>query len=151
MAPARATRDRPASIVTRMEEAFVGIKGRQRTNGEIDYRFTRRATLRRLSAGELTRADVCDAQLELMRVATSCSEGARGDCPVCGGSSLRLVRFVFGPRLPKGGRCVSSARELKRLGERSGSHRCYVVEVCVGCRWNHLLRSFLLRPVEMET
>jgi len=111
------------------------------TPGSVDYRFARRRLLHRYRAGELTRADVCDAQHELLRVGTNCAQRARNDCPVCGEHELRLARFVFGPRMPPGGRVVASRTELRKLAERSRTNglRCFTVEVCLHCRWNHLL------------
>ncbi len=115
------------------------------TPGTIDYRLDRRRRLRAYRQGELDREEICDAQRELMRVAVDCSMAARTPCPICDGRTLRHVRFVFGPRLPSGGRCISSEAELRRLADRAGDHRCYLVEVCTACRWNHLLSTFLLR------
>ncbi len=111
------------------------------TPGSVDYRFARRRLLHRYRAGELTRADVCDAQHELLRVGRNCAQRARHDCPVCGEHELRLARFVFGPRMPPGGRVVAGRAELLKLAERhrGGGLRCYTVEVCLDCRWNHLL------------
>lgn len=111
--------------------------------GAIDYRLARQSAIRRFRRGSVDRQDICDAQRELVRVATGCAEPTDEDCPICGEDRLRHVRFAFGPRLPSGGRCVTAA-ELARLGRRSGSFTCYVVEVCVTCRWNHLVRSFPL-------
>ena len=105
----------------------------------MDYRFARRQLLHRFRAGELTRADVCDAQGELLRIGTNCSQKARTPCPVCGEADLRLVRFVFGRRMPAGGRVVASRAELRKLAQGTTGLRCYTVEVCLGCRWNHLL------------
>jgi hypothetical protein len=116
------------------------------TPGTIDYRLDRRRRLRAYRRGEIDREEICDAQRELMRVARECSVAARTACPVCEERTLRHVRYVFGPRLPSGGRCISSEAELRRLAERAGDHRCYLVEVCTECRWNHLLSTFLLRP-----
>lgn len=109
------------------------------TPGSVDYRFARRRLLHRYRAGELDRSDVCDAQHELLRVGRNCSQRARHDCPVCAQHELRLARFVFGPRMPAGGRVVADRRELRRLAERFSGLRCYTVEVCLACRWNHLL------------
>ena len=42
---------------------------------------------------------------------------------------------------------VSVARlreELAKLASRSAERVCYVVEVCPGCSWNHLVRTFAL-------
>jgi hypothetical protein len=108
--------------------------------GSVDYRFARRQLLHRYRSGELSREDVCDAQSELMRIAVNCSSGSTVPCPVCAESTLRLVRFVFGPRLPAGGRPVATRAELNKLATPRGDRRCYTVEVCTTCRWNHLLQ-----------
>lgn len=107
--------------------------------GSVDYRFARRQLLFRYRAGELSRGDVCDAQAELMRIAVHCSQGSTVSCPVCDESTLRIVRFVFGPRLPPGGRPVKTRAELRKLGAERPNRRCFTVEVCTACRWNHLL------------
>jgi hypothetical protein len=109
------------------------------TPGSVDYRFARRQLLHRFRAGELTRADVCDAQAELLRIGEHCSQRASSPCPVCGESRLRVVRFVFGPRMPAGGRVVASRAELRKVSAGTSGLRCYTVEVCLACRWNHLL------------
>ena len=44
---------------------------------------------------------------------------------------LRLVTYVFGPRLPSHGRCVSTAEELAKLNTRTDELTAYVVEACV--------------------
>jgi hypothetical protein len=111
-----------------------------RSPGSVDYRFARRQLLQRYRSGELDRSDVCDAQAELMRIALNCSQGSTVACPVCAESTLRVVRFVFGPRLPPGGRVVNTRAELRKLSSERSGRRCYTVEVCTGCRWNHLLQ-----------
>ncbi|MFN8049852.1 MAG: DUF5318 family protein [Acidimicrobiales bacterium] len=116
------------------------------TPGMVDYRLDRRRLLRAVRAGEVDREEVCDAQIELMRVGKEYSRAASTPCPICAERSLRHVRFVFGPRLPSQGRCITSNKELQRLAEKAGEYRCYLVEVCIGCRWNHLLSSYLLGP-----
>jgi hypothetical protein len=111
--------------------------------GSIDYRFARRQLLHRYRSGELTRGDICDAQGELLRIGTNCSRKATAPCPVCGESTLRVVQFAFGPRLPAGGRVVEGRADLRRLVEKFGRQpgaRTYTVEVCLECRWNHLLQ-----------
>lgn len=110
--------------------------------GSIDYRLARRQLLRRVRAGEVARNEVCDAQPELLRVGTNCSRKATVPCPVCGASSLRLVQYAFAPKLPAGGRIVEDRAALRKLAERYGGRpqaRTYTVEVCLECRWNHLI------------
>ncbi len=105
--------------------------------------MARRAVLDEVRRGVRSRADVCDAHPELIRAGAH--QGATIDepCPFCEGE-LRHVSYVFGPRLPAGGRCVSTLAELERLRRRSGDFTHYVVEVCPSCRWHHLDRAEIL-------
>ena len=119
-----------------------GVSGR--SPGTIDYRLAREAVVKGFRVGEFDRSDICDAHPELRRAAKECSESGGEKCPICEQDELRLVRYVFGPRLPKHGRCVTSAAELARLSRRRGDFTCYIVEVCPSCAWNHLRQSQLL-------
>ena len=114
--------------------------------GHIDYRLARRHLVNEYKRGRLGRRDLCDAHPELMRAARNMGEVTTQLCPICEEDDLVLVSFVFGPRLPAHGRCVGSREELAKLANRSGSGErvCYVVEVCPGCSWNHLVRTFTL-------
>lgn len=112
--------------------------------GEIDYRLARQSLLDRYARGEVARNEVCDAQTELLRNAEFCGQPFETACPVCDAEPMRRVVYVFGPRLPSGGRCITTAGELARLGRRSGQFRAYAVEVCLECGWNHLQRSWYL-------
>jgi len=121
----------------------VGEPGR--TAAPVDYRLARAATLNAWRDGDLTRAQICDAQPELRRNAEFCGTVTQRECPVCEKTMLVEVTYVFGPRLPKHGRCVTTAKEMRRIEGRSGTFRGYVVEVCNGCGWNHLARSRAIR------
>jgi hypothetical protein len=112
----------------------------QRAAGEVDYRMARRALISEYRKGRLAQHEVCDAHPELRRNAKECGTPSREPCPICDDPSLVLVSYVFGPRLPPGGRCLTTARELRTLAQRRGSFTCYVVEVCTACHWNHLAR-----------
>ena len=83
---------------------------------------------------------MCDAHPELIRAARNVGTPATIGCPICNERDLKLVTYVFGPRLPSHGRCVSTAEELAKLGARPDELTAYVVEACVSCRWHHLLR-----------
>ena len=107
----------------------------------IDYRLAREATLQAWREGDLATDQVCDAQRELRRNAEFCGIDLRSPCPVCEKNDLVEVTYVFGPRLPKHGRCVTSDKEMARIDARKSASQGYVVEVCVGCGWNHLIRS----------
>ena len=54
------------------------------------------------------------------------------------------VTYVFGSRLPKHGRCITTRAEMQRLQHRASVSTGYVVEVCTICGWNHLVRRFTL-------
>ena len=51
--------------------------------GTIDYRLARQATLRAWRDGQLSEAQVCDAQRELRRNAEFCGTPLDEQCPVC--------------------------------------------------------------------
>lgn len=111
----------------------------------MDYALARRAVLRDLQRGRVTRLDVCDAHPELLRAAVNVGEPADEDCPVCGGQRLRHVRYVYGDKLKTAnGRCITSSGELAALRRKHDEFACYVVEVCPDCRWNYLDRRSLL-------
>jgi hypothetical protein len=116
------------------------------TPGEIDYRLARQALLAEYRAGRLAQHEVCDAHPELRRAAREVGRPTRIECPVCEDDVVVHVSYVFGPLLPAHGRCVTSSAELAKLASRRGQFSCYVVEVCPSCSWNHLARTFLLRP-----
>jgi Family of unknown function (DUF5318) len=109
-----------------------------------DYALARRAVLRDLQRGVLTRLDVCDAHAELLRAGRNVGEVAPYGCPVCGERDVRLVSYVYGDKLgAANGRCISYDGELDKLDAAHEEFACYVVEVCLDCRWNHLSRREL--------
>ena len=112
--------------------------------GQVDYRLARQHLVAEFRRGRLSRLDVCDAHPELLRNATQLGEAINQPCPICEDNQLVLVTYVFGPRLPASGRCISSKQELAKLGRGRQPLAAYVVEVCTDCSWNHLARTFVL-------
>ena len=110
----------------------------------VDYRLARAATLRAWRSGQIGRHEVCDAQRELQRNAEFCGQPTDRSCPVCDAAGLVEVTYVFGSRLPKHGRCVTTRAEMQRLQRRVSVSTGYVVEVCAVCGWNHLVRRLTL-------
>jgi hypothetical protein len=109
----------------------------------VDYRLARRAALASVRQGSLDTADICDAHPELMRAAKNIGEKCDPVCPVCSHESLRLVTYVYGPGLKRdNGRVVYPREWLSELATRHEQFTCYVVEVCVDCAWNHLVRAY---------
>ena len=112
------------------------------TGGQVEYLLARNAVIREFRKGRLSRLDVCDAHPELLRVARNLGRPTGEQCPICEESDLVEVTFVFGSRLPPGGRCVATQAELARYWRRKDPVVCYVIEVCPGCSWNHLARMY---------
>lgn len=120
-----------------MTFAISALRG---AGGVVDHRLARRHMINEFRRGRLRQDQVCDAHPELIRAAKNIGSEATNACPICAESGLRLVTYVFGPRLPAHGRCVSTAKELNTLNSRSEELTAYVVEACIECRWHHLLR-----------
>lgn len=112
------------------------------TGGRVEYLLARNAVVREFRRGRLSRLDVCDAHPELLRAARNLGHPTGETCPICEEADLVDVTFVFGSRLPPGGRCVASRAELARYWRRKDPVVCYVVEVCADCSWNHLARMY---------
>ena len=109
-----------------------------------DYALARRAVLRDLKAGRVSRNDVCDAHPELLRAARNVGDPVGKACPVCRSKQLFYVSYVYGDRLrAANGRALSQPGELDALARKHDEFDCYVVEVCTKCRWNHLGRREL--------
>lgn len=123
------------------------IPGGTAGQGTIDYRLARQSIIDQYRRGRLARHEVCDAHPELRRAAAQVAEPTRQVCPICTDAHVVLVSYVFGPRLPSHGRCITARSELAsfaRKARRGGEFTCYVVEVCPECWWNHLARTFLI-------
>jgi Family of unknown function (DUF5318) len=113
--------------------------------GVIDYTLAKRALLRDARLGVLGLTDICDAHPELMRAARHVGEPTKNDCPVCGRVKLVLLAYVYGDSLrEQNGRVWSIETGLRMTAATPGA-RCYVVEVCTSCQWNHLHESFTAR------
>jgi hypothetical protein len=113
--------------------------------GVIDYALARRASLAALAAGRVRRADVCDAQPYLLRAARYHGEPSTTPCPVCRADAMSTVTYTYGDcfRAEANGR-ARATRELEALAAELAEFTVFVVEVCPGCRWNHLLTSYVL-------
>ncbi len=111
----------------------------------VDYGLARRATLTALrGTGPTSRDDVCDAHPYLVLAARHHGERTDRDCPVCRRERLVHVSYVYGDSLGRYAGRVKVAAELEDMARELDEFRVYVVEVCTGCGWNHLVRSYVL-------
>jgi hypothetical protein len=109
---------------------------------QVEYRIVRNGLVRDVERGRVFRTDVCDAHPELLRAARNVGRPTKEVCPICDDGRLVTVTFVFGAKLPPGGRCPGTAAELKALCRRPEPVLCYEVEVCAACAWHHLMRKY---------
>ena len=123
-----------------------GLASKDEVQGpaEIDYRLQRRRLLRDIERGVVDREEACEIHPELLRVARNVAPSINELCPLCRDQELRIVAYVFGPRLGPGGKCVISDEELQKIAQRKGRFTSYEVEVCCACGWNHLRRRYPL-------
>jgi hypothetical protein len=116
------------------------LTGTDGSRGIIDHRLARRMLISEVKRGRIPLEQVCDAHPELIRAATNVGTRTTTVCPICTDSELRLVTYVFGHGIGPQGRCVSTAKEMRALAARRAELSAYVVEACIECHWNHLLR-----------
>jgi hypothetical protein len=128
-----------------MQNPRMKARGKRALLGVVDYTLAKRAILREVRLGLMSRADICDAHPELMRAARHVGEPTRRDCPVCAKEKLVLLAYVYGDGLKDdNGRVWPLDRGLSMAADRPGAW-CYVVEVCRACQWNHLSEAFVAR------
>lgn len=132
--------------------------------GVIDHRLTRRALINEYRRGRIRKEQLCDAHPDLMRAAKNFGDTTNVRCPICAQDNVALVTYVFGPRLPSHGRCITKPHELeefRRLAQQTEqrtatdptamiTYTAYVVECCRLCRWHHLLRSLPMATAATE-
>lgn len=121
--------------------------------GVVDHQLARRALINEVKRGRISREFVCDAHPELIRAAKHLGEPSKTICPICEETNVVLVTYVFGPGLPKHGKCVTDRRDVDKLQRTGHEYAAYVVEACPECRWHHLLRVLPIvgRPRRRDT
>lgn len=118
------------------------IAGGDRPAGAVDYRMARHALLSEFRKGRIARHEVCDAHPELRRAAANIARKTSELCPICEDEAVVLVTYAFGPHLTKSGYAVENKADLDKVRRLTTECTCYVVEVCPGCGWNHLVQTF---------
>lgn len=110
----------------------------------MDYRLARQSLILSVRQGLISTTDVCDAHPELLRAARNIGDETERNCPMCSHETIRFVRYVYGDELGRNsGRVVYPPEWLQELVKEYEQFTCYVVEVCVDCAWNHLVRSYV--------
>ena len=110
----------------------------------IDYSLSKRRTLIALFQGAASAMDACDADPYLRRAAKHHGELTDRDCPMCRKDKVIELQYTFGDQLGQYSGRIKTNAELEEMQSEFGEFRVYVVEVCLGCGWNHLTASYLL-------
>jgi hypothetical protein len=110
----------------------------------VDYSLQKRALLRDLYAGRVGTYEVCDASPYLKTAARFHGEPTDVRCPVCRRENLTYVHYIYGDELKQSAGQARSVTELPLLAMTYREFQVYVVEVCRGCGWNHLVEQYLL-------
>ena len=113
---------------------------------EVDYALQRRSTLQALARPQRSAdsLDVCDADPLLIRSAKHHGERSSVPCPICRADHLTTLNYVFGDQLGQYSGRIKSTAELDEMENEYGQFIVRVVEVCVGCGWNHMIMTYLL-------
>ncbi len=112
--------------------------------GIVDYSLARRSLLRDVHANRVSVADVCDASPYLKSAARFHGDPTEDRCPICRRENLTRVNYVYGDELKNSAGQARSGAELPILAMTVREFQVYVVEVCRGCGWNHLIEQYVL-------
>ncbi len=110
----------------------------------VDYALRRRSLLREVYSGRVGTYEVCDASPYLRNAARFHGDPTDERCPVCRREVLTNVHYIYGDELKASSGQARRAAELPVLAMTFREFRVYVVEVCRGCGWNHLIEQFML-------
>lgn len=110
----------------------------------VDYSLQRRALLREVYANRVGVYEVCDASPYLKSAARYHGDQTEDRCPICRRENLIHVNYIYGDELKSSAGQARSGAELPALAMTLREFQVYVVEVCRGCGWNHLVRQYVL-------
>jgi hypothetical protein len=110
----------------------------------VDFSLRRRALLREVYSGRVGTYEVCDASPYLKSAAKFHGEATEDLCPVCRQENLSHVHYIYGDELKQASGQARRLVELSMLAMTLREFHVYVVEVCRGCGWNHLIEQYLL-------
>lgn len=110
----------------------------------VDYSLRRRSVLREVYSGRVGTYEVCDASPYLRSAAKFHGDPTDDRCPVCRRENLTHVHYIYGEELKQSAGQARKRAELSVLAMTLREFQVYVVEVCRGCGWNHLVEQYLL-------
>ncbi|HZE38873.1 MAG TPA: DUF5318 family protein [Stackebrandtia sp.] len=122
----------------------------QSTSANVDYSLRRRTLLRDVRSGRVDVAEACDASPYLLSASRFHGEESTRRCPICRRENLWLVHYIFGEELRASAGQARNRAELAVLAREYRHIDVYVVEVCRGCAWNHVVEYFAVGRADAE-
>src|SRR5262245_66274213 len=110
----------------------------------VDYSLQKRALLREVYSNRVGTYEVCDASPYLKSAARFHGDQTEDRCPICRRENLIHVNYIYGDELKSSAGQARSGAELPMLAMTLSEFQVYVVEVCRGCGWNHLVQQYVL-------
>lgn len=110
----------------------------------VDHSLSRRAAIYDILRTGGFNSDACDADPYLLRAAKWHGEARGEDCPVCRKVELVDLTYVYSKELGSFSGRLHPKREIPSLAKDHGVLRVFVVEVCQGCHWNHVVVSYVV-------
>jgi len=110
----------------------------------VDYSLQKRALLREVYSNRVGTYEVCDASPYLKSAARFHGDPTEERCPICRRENLIHVNYIYGDDLKTSAGQARSQAELPLLAMNVREFKVYVVEVCRGCGWNHLVEQYVL-------
>ncbi len=113
----------------------------------IDRSLDRRRALSEVRAVERF---IGDATPRLLSSAEVLGRAVDRPCPVCGKPYLKETQWIHGTVLGEKSGTARSVREINGVIEtlvdkqQNAEFSIHTVEVCMKCRWNHLIREELI-------
>jgi hypothetical protein len=108
----------------------------------VDHALQRRRVLADVYAGRVSALDVCDASPYLQRAADRLGIRTDRACPVCRKHPLDQVLWVYGDALGDADGTARTEGQVVALAQERPDFTVYEIEVCQGCAWNHLVRTW---------
>lgn len=110
----------------------------------VNHSLRKRAVLRDVLTNRVGPLDVCDASPYLKNAARFHGEPTDERCPICRSENLTHVHYIYGDELRQSAGQARTLAELPPLAMTLREFQVFVVEVCLGCDWNHLIEQYLL-------
>ena len=110
----------------------------------VDHALSRKAAILDVLRTGGFNSDACDADPYLLRAAKWHGESTDRDCPICDKQQLVELTYVYAKELGAFSGRLHPRNEISELAMNHGVLRVFVVEVCQGCHWNHIVTSYVV-------